>query len=55
MAGSLAHEHAFAVETNAEAGVNRITGPNQILQPNAGTYFLLYHVVTTNAQKHNLV
>ena len=49
------HEHPFAVETNAEAGVNRITEPNQVLQPNAGTYFLLYHVVTTNTHKLNLV
>ena len=43
------------VETNAEAGVNGITEPNQILQPNAGTYFLLYHVVTTNTHQLNLV
>ena len=43
------------METNAEAGVNRITEPNQVLQPNAGTYFLLYYVVTTNTRKLNMV
>ena len=42
------------VETNAEAGINRLTEPNQILQPNQGVYLLIYYVVTTNTHKLNL-
>jgi hypothetical protein len=49
------HEHPFMVETNAEAGINRITEQNQVLQPNAGVYLLIYYVVTTNTHKLNLV
>ena len=49
------HERPFVVKTNAEAGVNRITEQNQVLQPNARVYLLIYYVVTTNTRKLNLV
>ena len=48
------HEHLFTVEINAEAGINRITEPNQVLQPHAGVYLSVYYVVTTNTHKLNL-
>ena len=49
------HEHPFVIEVNAEAGINRLTEHNQTLAPNAGVYFTLYHVVTTNTHKLNMV
>ena len=49
------HEHPFVIEVNAEAGINRLTEHNQTLAPNAGVYFTLYNVVTTNTHKLNMV
>ena len=49
------HEHPFVIEVNAEAGINRLTEHNETLAPNAGVYFTLYNVVTTNTHKLNMV
>ena len=39
------HEHPFVIETNAEAGINRLAKHNQALSPSVGVYFMLYYVV----------
>ena len=47
-------EFPFAIEVNAEAGVNRITEHQQALSPNAGVYLQVYYVITTNTHKLNM-
>ena len=42
------------IEVNSNAGINRVTEPNQVLSPNAGVYLTFYAVFTTNTHKVNV-
>ena len=48
LVSSFQQEFPCVIEVNAENGINRLTEPNQVMEPSAGVYFLRYYVVTTN-------